>query len=516
MMPSSFVRRFCQSYALICSLCLMSGCSTLQVSMNKGVGTPKTKTLTSRQNQVDLLVPLPKPQHPSYNSQVEKCFLIAKSQGFHDSASFVVKRTGANLLDPRSFDEVFLASDLKIKGLSERSAYSSVGVPVVLWAKKGSPILDGQPGIPNAGIAFPATLLLTSRGGTPTLELYDTMKSDHAMIEGNRYRLSTDFSAPIAYCISKGQNRTLDLKALIHTKQNLINAGLIQIQKYDPNKVPVIFVHGLLCRPEAWTAATNQLLSDPAVRKNYQFWYFRYPTGLPVWASAALLRSEMGRFQKQLDPQNQNPKMRRIILVGHSMGGLISDLMIRKGGSNLWSQYSDHPLEQLVIRPSLKKRMESLLNFEPRKDVARVIFVSTPHRGSPLALKQLASFLASFIKLPYIPLNSDMTTIRQALRSDMRRLFSAPANGISCLRAQSPILLSILKLPRSEKVLYHSIIGDQGKNNSPNSSDGIVPYWSSHVEGAVSEKVVSSGHGANENSEGIKEIDRILVSALKE
>jgi pimeloyl-ACP methyl ester carboxylesterase len=515
-MPTSFFRRFCRSFALISFFSVFGGCSTVHVSLKKVARKPRTDVPSSHQIQAASLVPLPKPQHPSYNSQVEKSFLIAKSQRFHDSAALVVKRAGRDLLDPSSFDEVFLASDLKIKGLTERSVYSGVGVPLVLWAKKGSPILNGQPGIPNAGIAVPATLLLSSRGGTPILEFHDTMKSDHAMIEGHRYRLSTDFSAPVAYCISKGQNRTLDLKALIHTKQNLINAGLIQIQKYDPNKVPVIFVHGLLCRPEAWTAATNQLLSDPAVRKHYQFWYFRYPTGLPVWASAALLRSEMDRFQKRLDPQNQNPNMRRIILVGHSMGGLISDLMIRKGGPNLWRQFATQPMEQLVVKPATKKHMEDLIDFEPRKDVARVVFVATPHRGSPLALKQLASFLASFIKLPYIPLNSDMTTIRQALRSDMRRLFSAPVNGILCLKAQSPILLSILKLPRSEKVPYHSIIGDQGKHNSPNSSDGIVPYWSSHVEGAVSEKVVFSGHGANENSEGIKEIDRILVSALKE
>lgn len=441
---------------------------------------------------------------------------MTKSRGFQDSSLLSVKREGADILDPSSFNEVFLASDLKIKGLPERSTRSGAGVPVVLWAKKGSPILEGQPGIPNAGIAIPATLVLNTRRGIPVLEFHDAMKSDHAVIEGSRCALATDFSAPLAYCISKGQNRTLDLKALFHTKQNLINVGLIQIQKYDPNKVPVIFVHGLLCRPEAWTMATNQLLSDPAIRKNYQFWYFRYPTGLPIWASAALLRGEMERFQKQLDPQHQNPNLQRKILVGHSMGGLLSDLMVRKGGADLWSQFSDHPLEQLVVRPSLKKRMESLLNFEPRKDVARVIFVSTPHRGSPLALKHLAGFLASFIKLPYLPMDADKTAIHNALRSDKRRLFSSPANGISCLRAQSPILLSILKLPRSEKVPYHSIIGDQGKNNSPNSTDGIVPYWSSHMDGAVSEKIVPSGHGANENNEGIKEINRILVAAAKD
>ena len=515
-MPTSFFRRFCRSIALIFILSVFGGCSTVHVSMKKAARKPGTDAPSSPQNQADILVSVPKPQHPSYNSQVEKCFLIAKGHGFHDSAALTFKRSGSGLLDPGSYDEVFLASDLNIKGLAERSNRSGVGVPVVLWAKKGSAILEGQPGIPNAGMAFPATLVLNSRGGAPVLELHDTINSDHAVVEGHRYALATDYSAPLAYCISKGQNRTLDLRALIHTGQSLVNVGLFQIQKYDPEKVPVIFVHGLLCRPEAWTAASNQLLSDPAIRKNYQFWFFRYPTGLPVWASAALLRGEMDRFQKQLDPQGRNPNMNRKILVGHSMGGLLSDLMVRKGGADLWSQFSDHPLEQLVVRPSLKKRMESLLNFEPRKDVARVIFVSTPHRGSPLALKHLAGFLASFIKLPYIPMDADKTAIHNALRSDRRRLFSSPANGISCLRAQSPILLSILKLPRSEKVPYHSIIGDQGKNNTPNSSDGIVPYWSSHIDGAVSEKIVPSGHGANENSEGIKEINRILVSAAQD
>lgn len=494
----------------------LGACTTVHVSL-----IPEAKTRAKNSHllsgiSTSALSPVPNPHSPWYNAAVKKAFLLAKAQGFKDSSDLIIRKQGKMILNPEAFNVVEMTSDLIIKGLPRHSGDPGVGVPVLLWAAKDSPFLAGQPGIPNAGVALPSTLVLRQERGIPVLEFLDTMNTSEVVIYGEHLPLASDYSAPLAYCISKGQNRTLDLKALFHTKQSLINVGLLQIQKYDPNKVPVIFVHGLLCRPEAWTAATNELLSDPAVRKNYQFWYFRYPTGLPVWASAALLRSEMGRFQKQLDPQNQNPKMRRIILVGHSMGGLISDLMIRRGGSNLWSQFATKPMEQLAVKPATKKHMKDLIDFEPRTDVARVVFVATPHRGSPLALKQWASFFAGFIKLPYIPLNSDMTTIRQALRSEMRQLFSAPVNGILCLKAQSPILLSILKLPRSEKVPYHSIIGDQGKHNSPNSSDGIVPYWSSHVEGAVSEKVVSSGHGANENSEGIKEIDRILVSALKE
>jgi len=59
-------------------------------------------------------------------------------------------------------------------------------------------------------------------------------------------------------------------------------------------------------------------------------------------------------------------------------------------------------------------------------------------------------------------------------------------------------------------VPYHSVIGDRGLGDTPNSSDGVVPYWSSHLKGAKSEKIVPSGHGAHENPEGIAEFRRIL------
>lgn len=490
----------------------LGACTTVHVTLSPEAKTRAKSLALPSASETSTPSTLPEPGTPRYAEAVKRAFLLAKARGFEDSPSLTVRKRGPGILDPGSFNEVVMTSDFTVKGLSRHSGQEGVGIPVVLWAAKGSPVIADQPGVPNAGMALPATMVLTRRGATTVLEFHDTMNSGHAFICGRRHALASDYSTPLAYCIFKGQNRTLDLKALFHTKQSLVNVGLIQIQKYDPKKVPVIFVHGLLCRPEAWTAATNQLLSDPKIRKNYQFWYFRYPTGLPVWASASLLRNELERFRRQLDPGHTDPNMDRKIMIGHSMGGLICDLMIRKGGPHLWSQFSDKPMEQLSLHQVTKEKMRRLVDFEPREDVSRVIFVATPHRGSPLALRQLAGFFANLIRLPYIPLNSDKTEIRNALRSEMRRLFSAPVNGINCLRAQSPVLLSILKLPKSEKVPYHSIIGDQGKNDSPESSDGIVPYWSSHLDGAVSEKIVPSGHGANEHRDGIAEIDRILDS----
>jgi hypothetical protein len=69
---------------------------------------------------------------------------------------------------------------------------------------------------------------------------------------------------------------------------------------------------------------------------------------------------------------------------------------------------------------------------------------------------------------------------------------------------------TVNKLPIASGVPYHSIIGDRGKGDTPKSSDGVVPYWSSHLDGAQSELIVPSDHLALRNTEAIKEVERIL------
>jgi pimeloyl-ACP methyl ester carboxylesterase len=323
-------------------------------------------------------------------------------------------------------------------------------------------------------------------------------------------KLAADFTAPLAYMLSKGRNRSFDVRALIRTDLNMDNAGLFQFDRYDPDKIPVIFVHGLMSRPEVWVPAVNELLADEQVREKYQFWFFLYPTGLPVWATAAKLREDMDRFRSTLDPQRTNRHLDRKVMVGHSMGGLVAGLQIRTGGKHLWQQFMKTPPEQLNLTPQTKERLLKIINFGPRHDVSRVVFFSTPHRGSDLAINPFAEFFARLVRLPFTVAQRDMITIRQALREELRELFVAPANSIVFLRPRSPLLDAILKLPMKPGVPYHSIIGDRGKGDTPDSSDGVVPYWSSHLDGAASEKIVPSGHGSNENPEGIREFRRIL------
>ena len=419
--------------------------------------------------------------------------------------------------DPRTADELIPADAVQITRLRIRTTQEGVGVPYVAHLDRNSPVIAGQPGIPPlAGFCDPVTALVRFDRPTPELVFYRTRKNDTVVSAGRPTRLAADFSAPLAYMLSKGKNRNIDIKALIRTDRNMDHAGLYQFEAYDPEKIPVVFVHGLMSRPETWVPAVNELMADKQVRERYQFWFFLYPTGLPVWASAAKLRGEMDRFRQTLDPSRSTPPFKRMVLAGHSMGGLIASLQIREGGRHLWKQFTDTPPEEMNLSPELKTRIIRIIQFQPRPEVARVVFFATPHQGSELAKNPFAEFFAGLIRLPFGFLEKDRRAFQRLVRPDMRDLFVAPANSVVFLRARSPFLQAILKLPRSSSVPTHSIIGDRGRGDTPDSSDGIVPYWSSHLPDSTSEKIVPSGHGTNENPEGIDEFRRILVNHAKQ
>jgi hypothetical protein len=64
-------------------------------------------------------------------------------------------------------------------------------------------------------------------------------------------------------------------------------------------------------------------------------------------------------------------------------------------------------------------------------------------------------------------------------------------------------------------VPHHSIIGDRGKGGGKDSTDGVVPYWSSHLDSAASETFVPHPHSCVEAPETVAEITRILKLHLQ-
>ena len=327
------------------------------------------------------------------------------------------------------------------------------------------------------------------------LSLLDSTVVESVRLHGKAQPLAADISAPLV-------DRTRDVREVLLALRGLIDpeahdASLTMLQPFDPARIPVVFVHGLMSHPRMWRDVINDLMADPEISARYQFWVFYYPTGWPITYSAMRLREELAAADKTVGP------LKNIVLVGHSMGGLLARLQVISPGDSImkaaippdrWAQFKKLPPEHIA-----RKSIE----FRANPEIERVIFISTPHRGSRLADRSLATWFTKFIHLP--------TRLTSAAVDLIPSLLTSPSHftSISRLSPSNPIYNVLEKLPI--RVPHHSIIGDRGRGDTPNSSDGVVPYWSSHLDSAESEVIVPDDHGAFDDPAAIAEIKRILA-----
>ena len=180
----------------------------------------------------------------------------------------------------------------------------------------------------------------------------------------------------------------------------------------------------------------------------------------------------------------------------------------------LTRQLTDREIDELPISESGRKKVRALVDFSPRRDVSRVVFVAVPHHGSPMAMLPGATLLTLRIRSALPDLLAYRDLILPKLHDELRRELAVSASSLRFLRANSPLLRSIYNLPRDKRIAVHSIMGDRGRNDAPQGGDGVVPFWSAHFPGAASEKVVPAGHDVHDHPDGIREMGRILREAL--
>lgn len=336
----------------------------------------------------------------------------------------------------------------------------------------------------------------TSR--TVTMCFLDPTAISKVKLADKTYPLAANYTAAIVEPTRDIKEFSLGLWGLFRPSND--EANLMMLEPYDSKRIPIVMVHGLLSHPRMWRDNLNELRADPELKGKYQFWSFYYPTGWPISYSAMRLREEMEKLHHVL---GRHPGM---ILMGHSMGGILSRLQSISPGMDLWNAtLEDSAVSQMKRLPANSPLKRSLL-FSANPEVRRLIFICVPHQGTPYAKWSLVRSIAKLIKLPANILQA-MTdipgTVEKTIRiTSLDRL--APDNPLYTVMKRTPI-----------KAPFHSIIGDRGKGNTPNSSDGAVEYWSSHVEGAQSELIVPYGHGAYNQPKTMEELKRILKLHLK-
>jgi pimeloyl-ACP methyl ester carboxylesterase len=307
----------------------------------------------------------------------------------------------------------------------------------------------------------------------------EPLASESVELAGHPFPLAADYTAALAMLMARERPAKIAFSRFLQPEKYAYTAKLTRLQLYDPKRTPVIFVHGLDDTPACWSRMINSFRGDPEVRRRYQLWVYSYPSGFPYPYAAGLFREALDGINREF------PGHKPIVLVGHSMGGMVCRLMVTDVGDKLWV-------------------------FNHRPEVRRVIFMSTPHRGSKLASFWLGRIVAARVRTP-----SAFARIRREAMPlvvpdpAVHRLHRMP-NAVDTLSPRDRFVQAINQFPIAASVRYHSIIGDRGRGDTPRSSDGVVPYWSSHLDGAESELVVPSGHGTQLNQEAIAEVGRIL------
>ena len=422
--------------------------------------------------------------------------------------SLTTKRQVGTDRDPATY-EIIPTDSLTIGGayLLERVTISGIGAPVVAVGREEKK--DFRTKYTSRRLYGGATGIIRFRGQRAELEFFQPLMTDRVSLDGHSYPLAADLTAPLAVGLTRERPEKLGVVRLLRPEKYADTARLTRLQVYDPKRVPVIFVHGLQDTPASWTPLINALYEDPEIRRRYQFWVYSYPSGYPYPYSAALLRDELDGVDRAF------PGHKGIVLVGHSMGGMISRLMITDADQKIWRHFFGKPPAETVLANRTRELLEKSLIFNHRPEVKRVIFMSTPHRGSDLASNWIGRLAASLVKTPFLVATVPVTVIAAAAEDPGALQAKRLPNSIDTLSPHNGFLLEVNKLPITPGIPYHSIIGDRGRGDTPNSSDGVVAYWSSHLDGAQSELIVPSNHSSPANPEAIAEVRRILKLALK-
>ena len=495
------MKRLAKTSAALLALAFFGGCASLRSTSSNRFDQQIAQADAAYQN-------LDADHVPAYNHAIE---------------SIARRMDGARPDDLRSqFDSVGVKLDEQNKMGLPLATYrvvprsrmpnesAGVGVPMLLDYDTSK-----APFYPRDGLMTPATALYRRIDGKPHLSLVTGKNSIE--LNGSIYPLKIDNVAPLTEMTRRGRHvARAGFRNMLHPAAMAEGPGIYLTEPYDPNKITVLMVPGLQSTPFAFVDLMKAMRRDPEVSRHFQVWTFLYATGTPVLFNAFELREELEKTVRAVDPHDHDFATRHIVVLGHSMGGLIAHTLVSSSGEKLWNALFVVPPQRLKGDKAIIRRLVDGLHFHRNRRVVAAIFAATPHRGSQLAESWVGHLAASLIRLPS-DLQSDIVNVASEnpdAATPTAKAFHREMNfsSVHTLSPRDPVLQAMVNLPI--EVPFHSIIGQHNAGPIEMSSDGVVPYASAHLDGAASELVVRGGHGVCENPDAQREVIRILRMEL--
>lgn len=316
------------------------------------------------------------------------------------------------------------------------------------------------------------------------IHLYNPYRSESTNILGDDYPLAANFSAGYGLWLAENQLDGVGYLNLITRQKKASLPKLFMLEPYDPNKRVIIMVHGLASSPATWVNLTNDIFNDDKLRDNYQVWQIFYPTNLPILENRYQIQTLINSTYQQTDPQGKNRASKNSVIISHSMGGIISRMMLSDDNlannldaledkdllENSSKRQVDDKLKQTFANDELRNRFE--LHTLPQVDTA--IFLSSPFQGTDYADRWFTRALRRIVYLPVgliKTVTDNLATL--AIQGDLAQnplgaLYLQ--NGASQLSDKSSFIQLTKDININDRITYHSIIA----NNDADITKGLA------------------------------------------
>lgn len=224
------------------------------------------------------------------------------------------------------------------------------------------------------------------------------------------------------------------------------------------------------------------------------------------------LRAQVDELRARLQQQIAMPTDLPMVLIGHSMGGIIAKTFIVDPEYRLWDQTFLRRPAQLPHDQQDFLRYQDVFIFKPRPYVQSVFFLDTPHHGAEMAESWYSRLASAWIRLPSVFSELNRRVFKN-LRYDLVTpqmkgyLKNDGPTSVDVLSPQHPLLQEIAKLPYQKPV--YSIIGSTStpfcynEKSCAQLNDSVVPFFSAHQSQAQEQIIVLSEHNSYQSPDAI-------------
>lgn len=425
------------------------------------------------------------------------------------------------------------AAELDVRGLRNDYRWPGIGAALVASLRHVPGAYEREFARVPSSLKVPVTAVLhlpnveeglASGRLEGRLALYTAQEGTTIAVGGRDVPLEYRPTAALASTLEGSQVYTLELKGLLSGDLALVKKSarfrdnVFLMAPYRPGRVPLVLVHGTASSPARWAQLLNEIANDRELANRYQVWLFTYNTGNPILFSAGILAQGLRHVVQELDPEGRDEALRKMVVVGHSQGGMLTRLTAVDSGERFWEQSFHVPIDRLDVSPETRELLRRSLFFTPLPFVRRVVFIATPHRGSFLIGEWVSEVLRRVITLPFTVLtplqeifeNSPEAAAARSMKVEVPR-------STDNMNPRSAFIQAFSALPVAPGVTGHSIIAVKNPEDPPEDwDDGVVAYSSAHLDGVASELIVRSGHSVQEAPQAIEEVRRILLENLRE